>query len=133
MKDVAQSNGKMPKNLRSFLEQDVQLSGDLSFSGALYISCNVNGNLIAPMDSEAILYVQEAAQVTGEIRVPRLVVAGKVFGDIFVPDRATIKSTAVINGDIHYSEMELATGADINGTLAVVRPPSDKPEALENH
>ncbi|MGV6810588.1 MAG: bactofilin family protein [bacterium] len=133
MKDVAQSNGKMPKNLRSFLEQDVQLTGDLSFSGALYISCNVNGNLIAPMDSEAILYVQEAAQVTGEIRVPRLVVAGKVFGDIFVPDRATIKSTAVINGDIHYSEMELATGADINGTLAVVRPPSDKPEALESH
>lgn len=120
MKDVNQNNGKVPKNLRSFLEQDVQLTGDLSFSGALYISCKINGNLVAPMDSDAILYIQEAAQVTGEIRVPRLVIAGKVYGDIFVPERATIKSSAIISGDIHYSEIELATGAEVNGTLVVV-------------
>lgn len=119
MKDTNQSN-KALKNLRSFLEQDIQLTGDISFSGALYISCKVNGNLVAPMDSEAILYIQEAAEVTGEIRVPRLVVAGKVYGDIFVPDRATIKSTALINGDIHYSEMELSSGAEVNGNLVVV-------------
>lgn len=128
MKDTNQSN-KTLKNLRSFLEQDIQLTGDISFSGALYISCKVNGNLVAPMDSEAILYIQEAAEVTGEIRVPRLVIAGKVYGDIFVPDRATIKSTALVNGDIHYSEMELSSGAEVNGNLVVV---SNQQQALEH-
>jgi cytoskeletal protein CcmA (bactofilin family) len=127
MKDTNQSN-KALKNLRSFLEQDIQLTGDISFSGALYISCKVNGNLVAPMDSEAILYIQEAAEVTGEIRVPRLVIAGKVYGDIFVPDRATIKSTALVNGDIHYSEMELSSGAEVNGNLVVV----SEQQALEH-
>jgi cytoskeletal protein CcmA (bactofilin family) len=128
MKDTNQSNKNL-KNLRSFLEQDIQLTGDISFSGALYISCKVNGNLVAPMDSDAILYIQEAAEVTGEIRVPRLVVAGKVYGDIFVPDRATVKSTALVNGDIHYSEMELSSGAEVNGNLVVV---STQQQALEH-
>lgn len=107
----------------SLLEADIEIVGDISFNGELYLQGRVNGNIVAPIESSAALYVQEQSEVIGEIRAPRLIIAGKVSGDIFASSRISIKASAEIFGNIHYSELEMEEGASVNGTfMALGRP-----------
>ena len=69
------------------------------------------------MNSNAALYVQTGSQINGEIRAPAIVVAGKIHGDLFATRRISLKSTAEVIGNIHYTELQMEEGADINGIL----------------
>lgn len=105
----------------SLFETDIEVVGDVSFAGELYLQGKVNGNLVAPNDSNASLFLQESSEVVGEIRVPLLVVSGKVSGDIFSTRRISLKATAEITGNIHYAEIHVEQGATINGGLVSLR------------
>ncbi|HPQ95098.1 MAG: polymer-forming cytoskeletal protein [Thiothrix sp.] len=105
----------------SLFEADIEVIGDVSFSGELYLQGRVNGNIVAPNDSNASLFVEENSQVTGEIRAPLLVVSGKVSGDIYSSRRVSLKSTAEVVGNIHYTEINVEQGASINGTLMALK------------
>lgn len=105
----------------SLFETDIEIVGDVSFAGELYLQGRVNGNLVAPNDSNASLFLQENSEVIGEIRVPLLVVSGKVSGDIFSTRRISLKSSAEVIGNIHYAEIHVEQGATINGGLVSLR------------
>ena len=106
-----------PRRIASQLEADVQLVGDLSFSGLLQLKGNIYGNIISPTDSEATLLIEEGATVTGEIRVPYIQIKGKVTGNVFASSRINIKAGSTIIGDVHYTEIELDQGAHLSGHL----------------
>ncbi|MGB3916061.1 MAG: polymer-forming cytoskeletal protein [Thiothrix litoralis] len=101
----------------SLLEKDLEIVGNISFQNNLYVHGKVNGNIAAPMDSRAALYIQGDSEVTGEIRAPLVIVSGKISGDVFASRRISLKSTAQINGNIHYLEIQMDEGAEINGVL----------------
>ncbi len=105
----------------SLFETDIEIVGDVSFAGELYLQGRVNGNLVAPNDSNASLFLQDNSEVIGEIRVPLLVVSGKISGDIFSTRRISLKSTAEVVGNIHYAEIHVEQGATINGSLVSLR------------
>ncbi len=105
----------------SLFETDIEIVGDVSFSGELYLQGRVNGNLVAPNDSNASLFLQDSSEVIGEIRVPLLVVSGKVSGDIFSTRRISLKASAEVVGNIHYAEIHVEQGASINGSLVSLR------------
>jgi cytoskeletal protein CcmA (bactofilin family) len=101
----------------SLFERDIEVIGDINFSNTLYIHGKVSGNISAPMNSNAALYIQTGSQISGEIRAPAIVVAGKIHGDLFATRRISLKSTAEVIGNIHYTELQMEEGADINGIL----------------
>jgi cytoskeletal protein CcmA (bactofilin family) len=101
----------------SLLEQNVEIVGDISFNGNLYIQGRVNGNVVAPVESSATLYVQSGSEVIGELRVPTVIVAGKIAGDIFASRRISLKPGAEVVGNIHYAELQIDEGASVNGIL----------------
>lgn len=101
----------------SLLEKDMEIVGDISFQNNLYIHGRVNGNIVAPVDSRAALYIQEGSEVIGEIRAPLIIISGKVSGDIFAARRVSLKASAEVVGNIHYAEMQVEEGADTNGVL----------------
>lgn len=105
----------------SLLERDIEIVGDISFSGDLYLQGRINGNVVAPLESAAALYLQEGSEVIGEIRAPSVVVAGKVSGDLLVTNRLSLKSSAEIIGNIHYTEILMEQGASVNGVLTCLR------------
>lgn len=105
----------------SLFETDIEIVGDVSFGGELYLQGRVNGNLVAPNDSGASLFIQEKSEVIGEIRTPMLVVSGKVSGDIFSTRRISLKATAEVVGNIHYAEIHVEQGASINGNLVALK------------
>ncbi|MDX9987325.1 polymer-forming cytoskeletal protein [Thiothrix unzii] len=101
----------------SVLEHSVEIVGDISFNGNLYLQGRVNGNVVAPVDSTATLYVQEGSEIVGELRAPTIVVAGKIAGDVFVSRHISLKASANVVGNIHYTELQIEEGASVNGTL----------------
>lgn len=109
------------KKSSSLLERDIEVVGDISFSGDLYLQGRINGNVVASLESGAALYLQEGSEVIGEIRVPSVIVAGKVSGDVLVSGRLSLKSTAEIVGNIHYTEILMEQGASVNGVLTCLR------------
>lgn len=105
----------------SLLEHDIEIVGDISFSGDLYLQGRINGNVVASLDSQAALYLQEGSEVIGEIRAPTIIAAGKVAGDMFASGRLSIKSTAEVVGNIHYTDLLMEQGASVNGVLTCMR------------
>ncbi|MFM2318373.1 MAG: polymer-forming cytoskeletal protein [Thiothrix sp.] len=101
----------------SLFEADIEIVGDVSFAGELYLQGRVNGNIMAPGESGASLFLQEHSEVNGEIRAPTLVVSGRVAGDIYSTRRVTLKSSADVVGNIHYAEILVEEGASVNGML----------------
>lgn len=106
-----------PRRIASQLEPDIELVGDLSFSGLLQIKGNIYGNIISPSDSEATLLIEESATITGEIRVPYIQIKGKVTGNVYASHRISIKAGSTVIGDVHYNEIELDQGAHLSGHL----------------
>jgi cytoskeletal protein CcmA (bactofilin family) len=106
-----------PRRIASQLEADIELVGDLSFSGLLQVKGNIYGNIISPADSDATLLVEEGATITGEIRVPYIQIRGKVTGNVFASNRVKIKAGSTVIGDVHYGEIELDPGAHLSGHL----------------
>ena len=106
-----------PKRIASQLEPDIELVGDLSFSGLLQVKGNIYGNVIAAKGSDATLLIEEGATITGEVRAPYIRIKGKVTGDIFATNRVSISASATIIGNIHYDEIELDHGAHLSGRL----------------
>lgn len=116
-KKAQPSESKKPLVIASQLEPDVELVGDLSFSGLIQIKGNIYGNIIAPTDSEATILIETSATITGEVRAPYIQIKGKVTGDVFATNRIHIQSGAIIIGNIHYEEIELDQGAHLAGRL----------------
>ncbi len=102
----------------SILEQHVEIVGDISFNGNLYVQGRVNGNIVAPSSSNATLYIQEGSEVIGEVRSPTVIVAGRIAGDVLAVRHISLKSTANISGNIHYTELQIESGASVNGVLS---------------
>ena len=93
------------------------LEGDLRFSGGLHIDGTVKGNIVAEPGSPAVLTVSEQGRIEGEIRVPNLVLNGAVEGDVHVSERVELAGHAKVTGNVYYALIEMAMGAEINGSL----------------
>lgn len=102
----------------SILEQHVEIVGDISFNGNLYVQGRVNGNIVAPSAAHATLYIQEGSEVIGEVRSPTVIVAGRIAGDVLAAKHISLKATATVSGNIHYTELQIESGASINGVLS---------------
>lgn len=104
----------------SIIEQDVELIGDISFSQDVYIKGKITGNILASLDSDGKVMIQQGGIITGEVRAPNVIVAGKIVGNVFATKRLSIANTALIEGDIHYGSLEMEQGASINGLLVAM-------------
>ncbi len=93
------------------------LEGDISFSGGLHIDGKIKGNISAESGSKAVLTVSEEGRIEGDVRVPNLVLNGAVQGNVYASERVELASHAKVAGNLYYSLIEMAIGAEVNGNL----------------
>ncbi|SRR5690606_30368305 len=98
----------------SVIAEGAELRGDLCFEGAVQVDGRVRGNLQA---SEGLVLISESGEVLGEVRAPRVVVLGRVQGDVHAAELLELGPTARVCGDLFYGVMEMAAGAHIDGRL----------------
>ncbi|MDH5446159.1 MAG: polymer-forming cytoskeletal protein [Gammaproteobacteria bacterium] len=114
-------SSKKPKptaQIDSLIGQNSEIRGDVVFKGGLHIDGKVKGNVIAEEGGgESILTLSDRGMIEGEVKVPNVVVNGTIIGDVHAMTHIEVATKARVHGNIYYSLIEMAMGAEVNGTL----------------
>ena len=94
-----------------------RINGDVEFIGGFHLDGYINGNVKGEPGADTFLSVSEQGCIEGSVIAPNIVLNGIVKGDIEAGDRVELGSKARVLGNVHYSIIETAVGAQINGKL----------------
>jgi cytoskeletal protein CcmA (bactofilin family) len=98
-----------------------RINGDIEFSGGLHLDGYINGNVSSNAGGEpsagTTLSVSEQGGIEGSVRVSNIILNGLVKGDIDATLRVELGEKARVLGNVRYSAIETAVGAQINGKL----------------
>jgi cytoskeletal protein CcmA (bactofilin family) len=94
-----------------------RINGDVEFSGGLHLDGYINGNVKGELAGGTFLSVSEEGCIEGSVAAPNVILNGIVKGDIEASDRVELGSKAKVLGNVQYTIIETAVGAQINGKL----------------
>ena len=103
--------------INTSIGQHTEITGNLKFAGGLYIKGAIKGNVIADNEGRTILSLSEHGTIDGEVNVPYVLLNGVVIGDVHASEHVELSSKARITGNIYYNQIEMASGAEVNGKL----------------
>ncbi len=101
-----------------------RINGDVEFSGGLHLDGYINGSVSGGQNT--ILSVSEQGGIEGSVNASTVILNGIVKGDIDATLRVELGEKARVLGNVRYSAIETAVGAQINGKLihrADIKPP----------
>ena len=101
----------------SLIGQKTEIQGDVIFSGGLHVDGIVRGSVIAAEGEDSVLTLSERGTIEGEVKVPNVVINGRVIGDVHASGHVELAAQARIQGNVYYSLIEMAMGAEVNGNL----------------
>ena len=105
----------MASDAPTLISQGTELSGDISFSGTLEILGTVKGNIVSEQ-KDARVRVLHGGSVEGDLKAAIIEVNGSIKGNIYALDRLCLEPNCKVTGNIHYSNMEMRTGAQLIGS-----------------
>jgi cytoskeletal protein CcmA (bactofilin family) len=114
---------------------DVVIRGDLEFSGGLYVEGRIVGKVVAADGKPSSLLLAEQGVIEGEVHAPVVVINGALTGDVHASERVELAQKARVEGNVHYSVVEMSAGAQLTGRLVHVQAqarvlPAPEPVAL---
>jgi len=113
-------NKKKPKQtaqIDSLIGQNSEIHGDVVFKGGLHVDGVIKGNVMAEEGTDSVITLSERGTIEGEVKVPNVVVNGTVIGDVHALTHIELASEARVHGNVYYSLIEMAMGAEVNGNL----------------
>ena len=98
--------------------EGTRIEGDVVFRGGMHVAGVVRGNVSAEgQDAAALLVLGEGGCIEGDIKVPHVVINGRVDGDVRAGDSLELGASARVAGALFYARLEMAVGAEVNGRL----------------
>jgi cytoskeletal protein CcmA (bactofilin family) len=110
---------ELPK-ISSLLAEDLEIVGDVTFSGGLRVDGSVKGRVIgraSDAQAPALLVLSERGRIEGGVRCGNAVIDGAIVGDLTVEESLDLQSNARIDGTIRYQELRMDVGAKVQGRL----------------
>jgi len=102
----------------TLFDHALEVQGNVKFGGTLDIEGLVIGDISAADDQkDALIRVREKGCVNGNIRAPHVIINGKVNGDIVSTKHLELAAKAEVNGNVHYTVIEMVKGSQVNGNL----------------
>lgn len=100
------------------LDVDASMQGTIAFKDP--VNLRINGSFEGKLDTRGNLTIGENAKVRAEIHGDRIVVAGKVKGDITATQSLSIVAPAVVEGNIATPRLSVTEGALLEGQVAMI-------------
>jgi cytoskeletal protein CcmA (bactofilin family) len=100
---------------KNVLNSDVEIKGNLKFSGEL----TLEGKLDGEIQTEGTLNLGDSAVINGNINAQSVVVRGRVNGNINAKEKIEIKSKAELFGDIRATKLIVEEGVTFVGKTEV--------------
>ena len=104
-------------NIDTLIGPKTRINGDVDFTGGLHLDGYINGNVKGDSNQGTFLTVSEHGCVEGSVIAPNVILNGIVKGDIDASNRVELGAKARVLGNVHYTLIETAVGAQINGKL----------------
>ena len=101
-----------PTDLRSFLGEGTEITGEVRFSEIMRVDSNISGTIVS--DSGSLL-IMEKGCVKATIQVGVVEVSGIVEGTITAKNSVKIHSTGRVYGDIYTPALIIEHGAVFDG------------------
>lgn len=100
------------------LDVDASMQGTIAFKDP--VNLRINGSFEGKLDTRGNLTIGENAKVRASIHGDRIVVAGKVKGDIAATQSLSLIAPAVVEGNITTPRLSVTEGAILEGQVAMV-------------
>lgn len=104
----------------TLIGRHAEIHGCLRLQESVRIDGKVVGNIEAPKDAAISVVIGPNGEVQGDVLANRIIVAGKVAGNIHAFERVEIMASALVQGDIKYASMAVEHGARLLGLLLQV-------------
>ena len=115
---------KETDKLESFLGMNSSFKGELNVRGTLRIDGTVEGQL----DADYVI-LSDSAEVKGEIRAKKILIGGKMGGNVRAQELVEIKSKGKVLGDIFTEKLAIIEGAEFNGRVEMKKVEMGKEES----
>jgi cytoskeletal protein CcmA (bactofilin family) len=115
---------KETDKLETFLGMNSSFKGELNVSGTLRVDGTVEGHL----DADNVI-LSESAEVKGEIKAKKIIIGGKMVGNVRAQDLVEIKSKGKVWGDIFTPKLTIIEGAEFNGKVEMKKVEMKKEES----
>jgi cytoskeletal protein CcmA (bactofilin family) len=110
-------NSKKQPAIRSLIADGNQISGNIQFTDGLRIDGAIVGDVRSGDEKHSLVVISETASVTGEIHADHVIINGTVHGPVYARQMLELQPRARIEGDVHYTALEMHQGAIISGHL----------------
>jgi len=100
---------------KNVLANDVDIKGTIKFENELIFDGKIEGEIL----SEGMLVIGKNAEVRGEVKTKAVTVHGTVFGNITVTEKAELKSSSQLTGDLKATRIIIEEGATFIGKSEV--------------
>ena len=101
----------------SLIGQQTEIKGDINFTGGLHIDGKIEGNITAAESSGSVLTLSDQGSIQGDVRVPNVILNGLVRGNVYAEEHIELALNARVIGNVYYNLIEMAMGAEVNGSL----------------
>ena len=109
--------------IETLIGPGTRINGDVEFAGGLHLDGHIYGSVTTDLAGEAVLSVSEQGRIEGSVAAPTVLLNGIVMGDIDASGRVELGAKARVHGNVRYTVLEAAVGAQINGKLIHRTPP----------
>ena len=104
-------------NVGTLIGPKTRINGDVEFTGGLHLDGYINGNVKGDSNESTFVSVSQHGAIEGSVIAPNVILNGIVKGDIDATGRVELGANARVLGNVHYTIIETAVGAQINGKL----------------
>ncbi|MBT0963400.1 bactofilin family protein [Denitromonas iodatirespirans] len=111
--------------LSSLIADNVEIVGDVIFSGGLRVDGRIEGNVINKGDELGLLVLSERGCIEGSVRTHDAVINGTIVGDLSVTHFLELQPKARVTGNISYSQLQMDCGASVEGKLEKLEDTAD--------
>ena len=110
----------LPEKFETLIGKNTAIQGSLRVQESLLILGQVVGNIESAKDEAITVVVGAGGEVQGDIVAQRVVVVGKVSGNIHAQDRVELHADCLVQGDIKYGSIAIEHGSKVLGLLLQV-------------
>ena len=103
---------KDDEQLESFVGSGTEFQGEMNVKGALRVDGHFDGKL-----NVGGLILGETGVIKGEVSSKKIIVGGKIEGNLRGLETVEIKATGKVLGDIFTKRISITEGAKVNGKI----------------
>ena len=104
----------------TLIGRNAEIHGCLKLKESVRIDGKVVGNIEAPRDGAISVVIGPTGEIHGDVSASRIIVAGKVSGNLHGFERVELMASALVQGDIKYASMAVEHGARLLGLMLQV-------------